>query len=145
MLSRRLLTALLALAALAACHRGSNLESEAAVKQAIDHYLSSRPNLNVQSMDMQVSGIRFRGQEAEADVVFRARHDAQATITMKYTLRREGDSWRVTPQAAGSLETGHGMLPPGESGSGELPSGHPPVGGQSELPPGHPPVQPKHP
>ena len=142
----RTLPLILALAALVGCSRSSNLESEAAVRQAIEKYLASRPNLSMQSMDMQVSGIRFRGQEADADVVFTAKNDVKATMSMRYTLRREGGAWQVAPQAAGSLETGHGMIPQG-GGSSELPGGHPPVGAPaSELPPGHPPVQqPKQP
>ena len=147
MLKSWLLPAVLVIAALAGCGRGGNLESEEAVRTAIEKYLASRPNLNMPSMDMQVAGIRFKGQEAEANVVFHAKNDAKATMSMRYTLRRDGNSWKVEPQAAGSLETGHGMIPQeGGAGAGELPSGHPSVGGQSEIPPGHPPIErPKQP
>ena len=138
---KRWLPGVLVIAALAGCGRGGIIESEEAVRSAIEKYLASRPNLNMPSMDMQVAGIRFKGQEAEANVVFHAKNDAKATMSMRYTLRRDGNSWKVAPQAAGSLETGHGMIPQDGGGEGELPSGHPPVSGQSEMPPGHPPTE----
>ena len=129
-----------------ACSRGPAIESEAAVRQALERYLASRPNLNMQGMEMQVSAIKFRNQKAEADVTFRAKNDAKATMSMRYTLRRQGRKWEVEPQASGS---GHGsMMPPaGTSRPADLPSGHPPTGSRPsqtpELPAGHPPVKTK--
>lgn len=135
------LLALLALLAIPACDRQA--KSETAVRQAIERYLAARPNLNLQGMELQVSNVRFQGERAEADVMFRAKSDGKAALSMHYNLRREGGGWRVTPQSSG-----HGMMPP-EAGESmpELPGGHLPVGSSSppspapELPPGHPPVK----
>ena len=106
-----------------ACGRRTATDSEAAVRQALERYLASRPNLKPGGMDMQVTGILFRGQEAEADVTFRAKDNAQATMSIKYMLKRGEAGWEVGAPAAG-----HG---------GSLTSGPP----AADLPPGHPPVK----
>jgi len=81
-------------------------------------------------MDMQIGGIRIRENTADADVTFRSKTDAQASMSMHYTLRRRNGAWEVEPQSGG-----HGaMLPGGHSDTSGVPSG---------LPPGHPPVKPK--
>ena len=100
--------------------------SDVAVRQGIERYLSSRPNLNMRGMDMQVTGVKVRGDQAEAEVTFRAKNDAKATMSMHYSLRRRGQTWEVEPQNGGH----GGMAPPAESagpGTPELPPGHPRV------------------
>lgn len=123
-----------------ACSRPA--DSEEAVRAALERYLSSRPNLNMGGMNMQIGAITFRADSAEADVTFRARNDSKAALSMHYKLRRRGNGWEVEPQSGG-----HGaMMPQGSSGpSGqtpELPPGHPSVGSSTpgEMPPGHPSV-----
>ena len=114
---------------LLACGGGAKLENEAAVRQALDRYLASRPNLNMQGMELQISGIQFRGQQAQADVVFKAKGgDAKGTMSMRYTLHRKGDRWEVEPQSAAHGGAGGGMAPPaGSAPPSEMPPGHPPV------------------
>ncbi len=135
-----LLVAMLVAAAGAACRRGPQAETESAVRQAIERYLASRPNLNPAGMNLEVRGIQFRGATAQASVTLRAKTDAQASMSLQYTLRRKGEGWEVEAQPAAAA--------PG--GSSDLPAGHPAVGSSaapraetSELPPGHPPVQKK--
>jgi hypothetical protein len=102
-----------------ACSLGPKLETEAAVRQALERYLASRPNLNMQAMDLDIAGIQFRGQQAHVDVVFRAKGGGDqpgGTMSMRYTLNRREDRWEVEPQTAG-----HGGAP------AEMPPGHPPV------------------
>jgi hypothetical protein len=125
-----------------ACSRPA--DSEEAVRAALERYLSSRPNLNMGGMDMQIGAITFRADSAEADVTFRARNDSKAALSMHYKLRRRSNGWEVEPQTGGH----GGMMPPGSSGpSGqtpEMPPGHPSVGAPppaGELPPGHPPLK----
>jgi len=115
--------ALLALAAgLLGCHR-AGIETEPAVRQALQRYLASRPNLNMSSMDLEVTGLKFRQRTAEADVTFRAKGDTKAVMSIRYTLRRQGNAWEVEPQSAAH----GGMTPPVGSPAPELPAGHPPV------------------
>lgn len=105
---RILLVAMLVAAAGAACRRGSQAETGTAVRQAIERYLASRPNLNPAGMNLEVTGVQFRGATAQANVTLRAKTDAQASMSIEYTLRRKGAGWEVeAPPAA--------------------PPGHPPV------------------
>jgi hypothetical protein len=128
-------------------------ESEGAVKQAIERYLAGRSNLNMQGMSIDVGAMRFHDDKAEADVVFRARSDSKAMMSMHYTLRQNGASWEVVPQSGSHA----GATPPSGAGSGDgaasqgasprsddLPPGHPSTGASpnsEQLPPGHPPLR----
>jgi len=109
-------------AALLGCGRAP-VETEAAVRQALDRYLASRPNLNMASMEMEVGGLTFREGRAEANVTFRAKGDNKAVMSVRYSLRRQGRGWEVEPQSAAH----GGMTPPEPSTPAELPPGHPPV------------------
>ena len=135
---KRLLLACLALALAAgtACNRRA--QNEVAVRQAVERYLASRPNLNMGGMDLAVTSVKVRDEKAEAEVTFRAKSDSKATMSMHYNLKRRGGKWEVEPQSGG-----HGANMPPMQGSSELPSGHPPAGSSAptELPPGHPPVK----
>jgi len=129
----------LALLAGPACSRRP-AETEEAVKQAVEKYLAARPGLNMQGMTVDVGGLRFYDDKAETDVVFRARSDSKATMSIHYTLRRQGSDWEVIPNSAAHA----GARPLARSeGSPELPPGHPSVGSAENpvLPPGHPPVK----
>lgn len=145
---------------LTSCNRRP-AESEDAVRQAIESYLATRSNLNMQGMSIEVGALRFHDDKAEADVVFRARTDSKAMMSMHYTLREKGASWEVIPQsgghagatppALGAGSTGTQGLPPGHPAIGsspqtnDLPPGHPSTGtappGSAQLPPGHPPLK----
>ena len=111
-----------------ACTRGAKLENEPAVRQALERYLASRPNLNMQGMKLQIGGMQFRGQQARVDVVFQAKSGGESpggSMSMRYTLNRRGDRWEVEPQSSAH----GGMTPPAGSGAPE------------EMPPGHPAVK----
>jgi len=111
---------------LSGCNRG--VESKEAVRQAVIDYLSKRSNLSVSSMQVDVTSVSFRKDEADATVSFRAKGSGGGPgMTMNYSLERKGNRWVVK----GKSQTGgspHGMM--GGAQSGEMPSGHPPVGGQ---------------
>jgi hypothetical protein len=147
---------------LTACTRRP-AESEDAVRQAIEKYLATRSNLNMAGMSIQVGAMRFHDDRAEADVVFKARSDSKAVMSMHYSLRQNGTNWEVIPQGgghpgatpppseAGAGSTGTPNLPPGHPSIGSspqsdgLPPGHPSTGatppGSEPLPPGHPPLR----
>ena len=110
-------------------------DDQAAVRQAIERYLASRPNLNMSGMELQIGGVRIREDSADADVTFRSKTDKMAALSMHYKLRRRGGNWEVEPPSGGHSGAG-----------GDLPSAHPPAGTTPpapELPPSHPPVKPK--
>ena len=113
---------------LGACNRG--LENKEAVRQAVIDHLSSRSNLNVGSMQVDVTAVTFRENEADATVSFQAKGATGGGMTMSYKLERKGNRWVVK----GKSDTGG--MPHGAMGGGEMPSGHPPVGGQEPQQPG---------
>ena len=112
------------------CNRG--LDTKEAVRQAVIDHLSSRSNLNVASMQIDVTSVSFRGAEADATVAFRPKDSgAGGSMTMSYKLEKKGNRWVVK----GKTETGgapHGAMSGGAAG--EMPAGHPPVTGKE--PPG---------
>ena len=111
---RFLVFILLAAAALAAACARPSIDTKPAVEAALRAYLAQRPGLAMDKMDMEVKDVKFKGETAEADVVFRVK-GGEGEMAMRYTLRRQGNQWVV--ERSGQT---------GASGA-ELPSGHPPV------------------
>lgn len=118
--------------ATAGCGRfrsGPQLERKEAVKAAIDAHLAKRRGqLALDQMNVEVKDVKFQGDRAEADVLFTSQSGG-ASMTMHYSLRREGDHWVV--------ERG------GSSGMG-MPPGHPPSNApppSDATPPGQVPRQ----
>ncbi len=92
-------------------------------------------------MQLEVTSVIFRDNEAEATVSFVPKGAAPSQgMSMKYTLVREGDSWKVKQkaEATNSPHSGGAVSNPHEGGMGTLPP--PAGGGGAELPPGHPPM-----
>jgi hypothetical protein len=136
---------------LAGC--GQNIDSKEAVRQGVVNYLATRPDFL--AMDVSVTSVAFRQDEATASVHFQAKGNSNpaAGMNMQYVLERKGNEWVVRGRAgSGGPHTG---LPQGVPGSGagsigampntgagsigampntgvpqSLPRGHPPVGSQ---------------
>ena len=109
---------------LGGCSRG--LETKEAVRQGVIDHLAKRSGINVGSMQVDVTSVSFRGNEADATVSFRAKGGgAGQGMTMNYTLEKKGNAWVVKSRsdAGGSP---HGSM--GAPGGGQMPSGHPPIG-----------------
>jgi len=147
---------------LAGCKK--DLQNQDAVRQGVMSYLSKRSDLL--AMDVSVSSVAFREDEATAQVHFQAKgNDSPAAgMTMQYVLERKGGQWVVKGRTGSNSShgasgpgvnsvPGQGNLPgsldgmprlpaPGGAGSTSLPPGHPTVGGSQALPPGHPAVSP---
>ncbi|MBI2689838.1 MAG: hypothetical protein HYX27_26325 [Acidobacteria bacterium] len=75
-------------------------------------------------MRIEVVSVNFRDKEADA-VVSVSPKEGGAGIQMNYALAMEGGKWVVKP---GAQSNPHGKAP---MSTGELPAGHPPVGGSS--------------
>ena len=119
------------LATLAGCSRG--LETKEAVRQGVIDHLAAKSGISVGAMQIEVASVSFRGKEADATVIFRAK-GAQGGpgMTMNYTLEQKGSRWVVKSRAdAGGMPHVGAGAP-----AGQMPPGHPPVGG--EKPPGSP-------
>ncbi|MCL5742643.1 MAG: hypothetical protein M1541_01760 [Acidobacteria bacterium] len=124
------------------------MENKDAVRKAILDYLSGRTNLNVNSMNVDVTSVSFRKNEADAVVSFSPKSGPTAGqgMSMRYTLEAKDGRWVVKNRAdsgsnphggtgamgGGMGQNPHGgsMMPPsgmGGSGAGTLPPGHPAV------------------
>ena len=109
-----LILLVVAAAALAAACARQSIDTKPAVEAALRAYLAQRPGLALDKMDMEVKDVQFKGETAEADVVFRVK-GGEGEMAMRYTLRRQGNQWVV--ERSGQT---------GASGA-EMPPGHPPV------------------
>lgn len=114
------------------CSRGN--QTPEAVRQGILDYLSTRSDLDLASMQVEVTSVSFRQNEADATVAFRPKGGGPGSgMQMRYTLDRSGSGWVVK---------GKGQAPSGSPPHGVEPSQAPAksaaAGPASDLPPGHP-------
>ena len=106
---------------LAGCNRAS--QSKEAIRESVINYVSGK--VNVGSMDVDVTSIAFKGNEADATVTFRAKGaDPSSGLQMRYTLEQKSGKWVVKEKAQASGSP-HGA--PANPGGGALPPGHPPM------------------
>ena len=116
---------------LASCAK--DIQNKDAVRQGIVDHLKARKNLDLDlsSMQVEITGLMFRENEADATVSFVPKGASPAQgMSMKYTLVREGDAWKVKQKAesTNNPHTGGAMAPPaGGAGGLNLPPGHPPM------------------
>lgn len=118
----------------AGCSRGN--QTPEAVRQGILDYLATRSDLDLASMQVEVTSVSFRQNEADATVAFRPKGSGPGSgMQMRYTLERRGSGWLV--KGKGQAPTGslpHGMEP------SQAPANSAAAGPASDLPPGHPPL-----
>lgn len=122
-------------AGLVSCAKDTNTKE--AVRQAVIDHLATRKNLDLDlsAMDVDVTSVSFRANEADAQVAFRPRgsQNAAALMQMRYTLERAGNQWKVKSKAD-SGGSPHGSAPPPTTREAPSP--------QPSLPAGHPPLDP---
>ena len=118
---------------------GGGDQTKAAVQQGVIEYLSSRDALDVGAMDIEVTNVTFEGEEATADVSFKAKGstDPEAGMKIQYTLERKANRWVVKGKEdaggsphGGGMENPHRAMPLAEGG--EMPAGHPPMAGGAD-------------
>ena len=116
----------LSVAALAACHKLSGIDSKAAVQQAIEEHLKQQPSVFFQNMTVELGDVTFRGDTAIAQVRFRSKQAPTMAVGIVYRLRKTGDKWRVESTATASMP---GTTPHGSNAAPmPLPSTNPGVG-----------------
>lgn len=100
----------------------------------MDH-LGKRSDMMVQSMKIDIVSVNFRDKEADA-VVSVSPKTGGGGIQMNYSLVMEGNKWTVKAPAGGANPHGGGAMPGGAMPTpgggmptGQMPPGHPPVGG----------------
>ena len=120
---------------LSGCSR--DIENKDAVRQGVMEYLSTRGNINLSSMQVEIGSVTFRQNECDAVVGFRAKGVSGGAMQIRYVLERKGNRWVVKGKAEGANPHGAGASqmpgmtnPHGGAGMGtpELPPGHPPMG-----------------
>lgn len=119
----------MALLLLSGCQK--NIQTNDAVKQAVMKHLSQNTGLNLASMDVEVTSVTFKDNEADATVGFKPKGGAASGMSMRYTLEKKGAEWIVKKKADSGMGGGHGMggaMPPAEAPAGAMPADHPPIG-----------------
>ncbi|HKW97506.1 MAG TPA: hypothetical protein VJN43_07215 [Bryobacteraceae bacterium] len=121
------LAAVLLAFATVACNR----DPQEAVRQGVIDYLSKRSNINLSGMNIAVTSVVFRQNEADAVVSFTAKGaNPGQPMTMRYTLERHGQNWVVKnrEEKGGNPHGGDMTAPPASTQPGApLPPGHPAV------------------
>lgn len=111
-----------------ACKRGGGCSEEAA-RESVIEYLSKRANLNVAAMNVTVTSLVCRANDADVTVAFTAKGaNPGQPMSFPYTLERQGDRWVVKPKPATGVNP-HGGGAAGMQPGTALPPGHPAVGG----------------
>ncbi len=111
-------------------------------------YLAKRSDLL--AMDVSVTSVAFRQDEATAQVHFQAKgNDSPAAgMNMQYVLEHKDGQWVVKGRTGANAAHGEGAtgvnLSPGQAGSPGSLDGMPRISprGSAALPPGHPAVSP---
>jgi len=120
----------LAFLVLAGCGRTS--QTKEAVQQGIRDYLATRPDLDLGAIEVEVTAVSFRQDDADATVAFRPKGGGPGSgMEMRYTLEQKGGRWAVK---------GKGHAPPGVSPHGAPPPAEAAKPPASRMPPDHPPV-----
>lgn len=142
----------IALFGLSACKRQTN-DSDA-ISAGILQHLTSIGTLNMSAMDMDMRSVAVTGNQAHAEVEFRAKNSGPpgGGMQVAYDLEKRGDTWVVLKsQPLGGMQ--HPSTNQNPSANQPVhsmpnfndllnPSGAP---GQGALPPGHPAVNPQQP
>jgi len=134
-----------------------NIDTVEAVKQGVIKGIGK--NLNVANMDVNVVSVSFRDKEADAVVSFSAKGAPGQSMTMNYTMERDGSEWHIKSKGQSDLQKHAAQAPPGSMGAApmdgmhgqtQLPADHPHMGDDSgmgsgmgagkKLPPDHPPL-----
>lgn len=116
---------------LVGCSRSS--QTPEAVRRGIMEYLASRSDLDLGAIQVDVTSVNFRQNEADATVAFRPKGGAPGSgMEMRYTLELKGGRWAV--KGKGQSLPGivpHGAPAPEEGAQApqsRMPSDHPPLG-----------------
>jgi len=130
---------------LSACKTG--MQSKDAVRQGVLDYLASRPNLSMGGMNVDVTAVAFKDNEAEATVTFTPKGGpAGGGMTMHYTLEQKNNKWAVKSKAdTGGNPHGAGQAMPGVGAANPHGAGQAMPGGAVDMerpggagmPPGH--------
>jgi hypothetical protein len=114
---------------------GRSVENPEAVRTAILDYLATQKKLNVANMQVDITALTFRQNEADATVSVGLKGTpGGAGMTWNYTLEKKGNAWVVKGRTeSGGTPHGAGAMP--GAAPGAMPSGHPDVGAKQPAEP----------
>jgi hypothetical protein len=95
-----------------------DINNKEAVREAVLKRITSRGDLNMNSMDIEISNVSFQGKTAEATVAFKAKGSTEAMMNVAYKLEREGDAWVVKSGGSSGGDAGAGGHAGGSPGGG---------------------------
>jgi len=105
-----------------------NIQTNEAVRDGVIKHLSQNKNLSIGAMDVDVSAVTFKDNEAEATVTFKPKGgDASSGMSMRYSLEKKGSEWVVKKKADSGAGHGSTAMPGAPQGTGRPPD-HPPMG-----------------
>jgi hypothetical protein len=105
------------------------------MKDAIVTYLTKAKGMDMAKMEIALSNQKIEGDKATCDAAFTVK-GAEGMPPMEYTyeLAQEGGAWKVT--SSRGKGGGHAG---GAPATGDMPAGHPAMGGEAPaMPSGHP-------
>lgn len=79
------------------------------VRQAVEDHVRNDREINLSAMDMNVDSIKLNGDQAQANVTFRAKQGG-ATMAIIYSLERRGNGWQVSTAQPADGEFVHPSL-----------------------------------
>jgi hypothetical protein len=140
----RLSAVLLLALSLVACNSAS--KNNDAVRQGVIDYLAQR-GLNVQGMDVNITNLEAKGNQADATVAIvpKGGNPAQG-MSMKYHLEQRDNKWTVvgkqdagaSPHGGGAMPPAGGAMPPAAPGAenphGAMPGAGAAPGGAGKMP-----------
>ncbi len=117
----------LSFAATTNCGRLRGIQSKGAVQATIEAHLKQRPNILFANMTVEVQDVKFNGDRADAQVVYRSKESPELAVRVRYVLRRAGDHWEVesSSPAGGMGADPHSSAGPTSAPSSELPAPQP--------------------
>lgn len=139
---------MIALLGLSACKKQAS--DNDAIRAGILQHLTSIGTLNMSAMDMDMRSVAVTGNQAHAEVEFRAKNSGSpgGGMQVAYDLEKRGGAWIVlkSQPLGGMQHPTSGQNPSANQPVHSMPnfsellnpSGNAP--GQTTLPPGHPPV-----
>jgi hypothetical protein len=113
-----------------ACNRAP--KNNEAIRQGVVEHLRKQSGLDVNAMNIDVTNVTYRGNEADATVAFKPKGVPGEGMSMNYTLENQSGKW-VVKRRAGASGTGNPHTMGGEGSAAPQPG---------QLPPGHPTVPP---
>jgi hypothetical protein len=120
------------LISLSGCQKSS--QNNDAVRQGVLEYLATK-GMTPASMEINVTAVKFDGNQADATVAFAAKGDAAALMTMQYRLEMKDGKWGVVGKKDAGQHGAGAQLPAG----GAMPANPHGAGGAMPLPEDLPP------